>query len=132
MSFISSLLEHCKVSCYIFVISQNFHDPRPYVKQNKSYSNMNIAELSTLLIYLFSGMVEEVASSSSVDSNQPRVPRLILLLISLTGTALLVLNISIIVCFVRRRAIRRNISGNPELPYKNRAIFGDYLSSSIV
>ncbi|XP_071536670.1 nephrin-like [Panulirus ornatus] len=58
------------------------------------------------------GMVEEVASSSSVDGRQPRVPRLILLLICLTTTALLVLNISIIVCYVRRRAIKRNISAS--------------------
>ncbi|XP_069945661.1 nephrin-like [Cherax quadricarinatus] len=58
------------------------------------------------------GMMEEVASGSTVDSQQPRVPRLILLLISLTGTALLVLNISIIVCFLRHRAIKRNISAS--------------------
>ncbi|XP_071536235.1 nephrin-like [Panulirus ornatus] len=65
---------------------------------------------STMVTML--GMVEEVASSSSVNNNQPRVPRLILLLISLTGTALLVLNISIIVCFLRRRAMKRNMSAS--------------------
>lgn len=40
-----------------------------------------------------------------------RVPRLILLIITLTGAALLVLNISIIACFVRRRAMNRNSTG---------------------
>ncbi|KAG7157094.1 Nephrin-like 25 [Homarus americanus] len=60
-------------------------------------------------------VMKEVSSSSTVGGHQPRLPRLILLLISLTGTALLVLNISIIVCFVRRRAIKLNISGKSEL-----------------
>ncbi|KAK7069629.1 hypothetical protein SK128_021259, partial [Halocaridina rubra] len=54
------------------------------------------------------GVVEEVASSSS----QPRVPRLTLLLMSLTGVALLVLNISIIICFVKRFASGRSTSGS--------------------
>ncbi|XP_069156203.1 nephrin isoform X2 [Procambarus clarkii] len=59
------------------------------------------------------GLVEEAASSSSsMDSQQPRVPLLILLLISLTATALLVLNVAIIVCFVRRRAMKRNLSAS--------------------
>ncbi|XP_042243477.1 nephrin-like [Homarus americanus] len=57
-------------------------------------------------------VMKEVSSSSTVGGHQPRLPRLILLLISLTGTALLVLNISIIVCFVRRRAIKLNISAS--------------------
>nr|XP_045611164.1 nephrin-like [Procambarus clarkii] len=58
------------------------------------------------------GMMEEVVSGSTVDGQESRVPRLILLLISLTGTALLVLNISIIVCFVKRQAIKRNLSAS--------------------
>ncbi|XP_069164061.1 nephrin [Procambarus clarkii] len=40
-----------------------------------------------------------------------RVPRLILLIMTLTGAALLALNISIIACFVRRRAMNRHPSG---------------------
>ncbi|XP_066981601.1 nephrin-like isoform X2 [Macrobrachium rosenbergii] len=53
-------------------------------------------------------VVGEVASSA-VDGSLSRMPRLALLLISLTGTALLVLNVSIIVCFLRRRSARRNL-----------------------
>lgn len=65
-------------------------------------------------IKFISGLSEQVASSSSGGGggeDMPRVPRLILLLTSLTGTALLVLNISIVVCFLRRRSMRRNMSG---------------------
>ncbi|XP_037792359.1 nephrin-like, partial [Penaeus monodon] len=56
-------------------------------------------------------VLEEVARGSTHGS-QPRMPRLMLLLISLTGTALLVLNISIIVCFLRRRALNRSMSAS--------------------
>nr|XP_053634318.1 uncharacterized protein LOC128689846 [Cherax quadricarinatus] len=59
------------------------------------------------------GVVEEAASSSSnIDSQQPRVPLLMLLLISLTAAALVVLNVAIIVCFVRRLALKRNMSAS--------------------
>ncbi|XP_064104325.1 nephrin-like [Macrobrachium nipponense] len=68
------------------------------------------------------GVVEEVASSSS----QPRVPRLTLLLMSLTGAALLVLNISIIICFIRRFALSRN---TPASSYKT-AISETYTPAS--
>ncbi|XP_037795077.1 synaptogenesis protein syg-2-like [Penaeus monodon] len=54
--------------------------------------------------------LSEGVASSSMDSSQSRMPRLILLLLSLTGTALLIVNVSIIVCFLRRRAQRRNLS----------------------
>ncbi|KAG7157667.1 Nephrin-like 13 [Homarus americanus] len=67
---------------------------------------------TTKITNLTPGLVEEVASSSSVEGQQPRMPLLILLLISLTATALLVLNVAIIVCFVRRRAMKRNISAS--------------------
>lgn len=40
-----------------------------------------------------------------------RAPRLILLIMSLTGAALLVLNVAIIACFVRRRSRARRASG---------------------
>ncbi|XP_064098665.1 uncharacterized protein LOC135209823 [Macrobrachium nipponense] len=56
-----------------------------------------------------SGVVKEVASSSSSNS-QPGVPLLTLFLTSLTGAALLVLNVSIIVCFVKRFILKRNTS----------------------
>ena len=56
------------------------------------------------------GGLEEAAVGSSVSGQQPRVSRLIMLLICLTATALFVLNISIIVCFLRRRALKRNVS----------------------
>nr|XP_045618414.1 nephrin-like [Procambarus clarkii] len=55
-------------------------------------------------------------SSSSSSSSRWRVPRLILLIMTLTGAALLVLNIAIIACFVRRRrSITRHSSvvGSP-------------------
>ncbi|KAG7173704.1 Receptor-type tyrosine-protein phosphatase F-like 4 [Homarus americanus] len=56
---------------------------------------------------------EEAASTSNVeDSGKGRVPRLLLLLFSLTAATLFVLTISIIVCFVRRRSIKRSASGS--------------------
>ncbi|KAK8404902.1 hypothetical protein O3P69_001477 [Scylla paramamosain] len=58
------------------------------------------------------GGLEEAAVGSSVSGQQPRVSRLIMLLICLTATALFVLNISIIVCFLRRRALKRNVSAS--------------------
>ncbi|KAG7171402.1 Nephrin-like 17, partial [Homarus americanus] len=48
--------------------------------------------------------------SNSTEEGGSRVPRLILLIMTLTGAALLALNISIIACFVRRRAMNRNPS----------------------
>ncbi|XP_068200372.1 uncharacterized protein [Palaemon carinicauda] len=59
------------------------------------------------------GVEEEVASSSS----QPRVPRLTLLLMSLTGAALLVLNISIIICFFKRFTKMRQTSNTYKACY---------------
>ncbi|XP_069957517.1 serine-rich adhesin for platelets-like [Cherax quadricarinatus] len=46
----------------------------------------------------------------NTSQGSSRVPRLILLIMTLTGAALLVLNISIIACFVRRRAVNRQPS----------------------
>ncbi|XP_064098210.1 uncharacterized protein LOC135209485 [Macrobrachium nipponense] len=61
------------------------------------------------------GVVKEVASSSSSSNNsQPGVPLLTMFLTSLTGAALLVLNISIIVCFVKRFVLKRNTSAVSE------------------
>ncbi|KAK3867654.1 hypothetical protein Pcinc_026898, partial [Petrolisthes cinctipes] len=57
-------------------------------------------------------MVEEGAVSSSVGGRQQRVPRLIILLICLTATTLFVLNVSIVVCFLRRQANKRNMSAS--------------------
>ncbi|XP_064102722.1 nephrin-like [Macrobrachium nipponense] len=59
------------------------------------------------------GIVEGIAGSSSNISNssssiQPGVPLLTLFLTSLTGAALLVLNVSIIVCYVKRFVLKRN------------------------
>ncbi|KAK3879968.1 hypothetical protein Pcinc_015507 [Petrolisthes cinctipes] len=76
---------------------------------DRGYSNFTSQAITITLIDLN----EKVASSSSSGGSGedlPRVPRLILLLTSLTGTALLVLNISIVVCFLRRRTMRRNMS----------------------
>ncbi|XP_053638583.2 uncharacterized protein [Cherax quadricarinatus] len=54
------------------------------------------------------GIAESASSSSSSSSSEggtrSRVPRLILLIMTLAGTALLALNMAIIACFVRRRA----------------------------
>ncbi|XP_071534279.1 nephrin-like isoform X2 [Panulirus ornatus] len=70
---------------------------------------------SPAVVITMLNMENGVANSSSSSNNnldQPRIPRLILLLMCLTGAALLVLNISIIVCFVRRHAIKRSASGS--------------------
>ncbi|XP_066948196.1 nephrin-like [Macrobrachium rosenbergii] len=50
--------------------------------------------------------------ASTMVGNTSRVPRLILLIMTLTGAALLVLNIAIIACFVRRRTMNRNASAS--------------------
>ncbi|XP_069938167.1 uncharacterized protein, partial [Cherax quadricarinatus] len=50
------------------------------------------------------------SDEGNTSQGSSRVPRLILLIMTLTGAALLVLNISIIACFVRRRAMNRNPS----------------------
>nr|XP_045624741.1 nephrin-like [Procambarus clarkii] len=53
---------------------------------------------------------EDVLDDPKDQDGGSRTPRLILLIMTLTGAALLALNISIIACFVRRRAINRNPS----------------------
>ncbi|KAG7161567.1 LIM domain-containing protein A-like [Homarus americanus] len=51
-------------------------------------------------------------SRSMVEEGSSRMPRLMLLIITLTGAALLALNVAIIGCFIRRRAINRNASAS--------------------
>ncbi|XP_047479374.1 nephrin-like [Penaeus chinensis] len=50
------------------------------------------------------------AGSQAGGAGQSRVPRLMLLILTLTGAALLVLNVAIIACFVRRRSVNRSAS----------------------
>lgn len=62
------------------------------------------------------GAVESASSPSTGVGGGPRVirvPRLLLLIMTLAGTALLALNMAIIACFVRRRAAQgsRGVSG---------------------
>ncbi|XP_042866258.1 nephrin-like [Penaeus japonicus] len=57
------------------------------------------------------GVVESASSPSTGEGGGPRVirvPRLLLLIMTLAGTALLALNMAIIACFVRRRAAHTN------------------------
>ncbi|XP_069983194.1 nephrin-like [Penaeus vannamei] len=57
------------------------------------------------------GAVESASSPSTGEGGGPRVirvPRLLLLIMTLAGTALLALNMAIIACFVRRRAVHGN------------------------
>ncbi|XP_047498972.1 uncharacterized protein LOC125045628 [Penaeus chinensis] len=57
------------------------------------------------------GAVESASSPSTGEGGGPRVirvPRLLLLIMTLAGTALLALNMAIIACFVRRRAAHGN------------------------
>ncbi|CAL4105199.1 unnamed protein product [Meganyctiphanes norvegica] len=67
-------------------------------------------------LYITTHGLAEVLSSSSSSSSVGiagfRVPRLILLITTLTGTALLVLNVAIIACFVKRRHNHRNVSNS--------------------
>lgn len=60
--------------------------------------------------------MESASSPSTGEGGGPRVirvPRLLLLIMTLAGTALLALNMAIIACFVRRRAVHgnRGVSG---------------------
>ncbi|XP_069972966.1 uncharacterized protein [Penaeus vannamei] len=52
------------------------------------------------------------AGSQAGGGVQSRVPRLMLLILTLTGAALLVLNVAIIACFVRRRSVNRSASAS--------------------
>ncbi|XP_042223784.1 uncharacterized protein LOC121867769 [Homarus americanus] len=61
-----------------------------------------------LLVTLLAG----ASGSSSSSSSRWRIPRLILVIMTLTGAALLVLNVVIIACFVRRRSLARHTSGS--------------------
>ncbi|KAK3858969.1 hypothetical protein Pcinc_034876, partial [Petrolisthes cinctipes] len=54
------------------------------------------------------GVAERVSSASEGGEGGSRVPRLILLIMTLAGTALLALNMAIIACFVRRRTSHNN------------------------
>ncbi|KAK3863233.1 hypothetical protein Pcinc_030984 [Petrolisthes cinctipes] len=54
------------------------------------------------------GVAERVSSTSEGGEGGSRVPRLILLIMTLAGTALLALNMAIIACFVRRRTAHNN------------------------
>ena len=53
-------------------------------------------------------------SGGALGTGRWRVPRLILVVMSLTGASLLLLNIAIIACFVRRRARTRLAAGETQ------------------
>ncbi|KAG7163850.1 Nephrin-like 14 [Homarus americanus] len=63
--------------------------------------------------------VAESASSSTDGDGRSRVPRLILLIMTLAGTALLALNMAIIACFVRRRAAHNTRGVSDSMIYTN-------------
>lgn len=56
-----------------------------------------------------------------------RVPRLILLIMTLAGTALLALNMAIIACFVRRRTAQNNRGVSGKITVKCAATEGNTL-----
>lgn len=60
---------------------------------------------------MVSGEDVGVGGGGGGGGGESRVPRLMVLIITLTGAALLALNVAIIGCFVRRRALNRNASG---------------------
>ncbi|XP_071550364.1 nephrin-like [Panulirus ornatus] len=67
------------------------------------------------------GLQPSAAAGAATTS---RVPRLILLIMTLTGAALLALNVSIIACFVRRRAMNRNSSASASSKTASLGTFG--------